>query len=645
MDGSEKKSTFADIDHQSVIMIKFTSAKSLLSLALMLTSLVASADKLTGTVMGSDEWQAARSFDSNTSTYFLGDYPTTYNYVRNWVGLDLGERHVISRVGIFPATGRASACRFAVVQGANKPDFADALTIMVFKDALTSGEMNYLDVNTSRGFRYVRVVATNSQGGFAEVEFEGTPGEGNDSSFYQMTNLPLVSFVTPGMSQIVSKDDKHPGSYVSIVSDAGTKLLEDSLAQMKGRGNGSWTFPKKPFQIKFDKKQKPLDAPAKAKKWTLINNYGDRSLMRNKIAFEMSRAAGMEYTPYCAFVDVIYNGEYEGCYQLCDQVEAKEGRVEITEMLPEDTDGEALTGGYFIEIDAYASQETSWFESNRKIPVTIKAPDEDEIVREQTMYINDYFNKMEAALFSDDFIDEETGYRSYLDLESFLRYFIICELDGNIDSFWSVYMKKERGDDRFHVGPIWDVDLGFQNAGSPYPVDDMTDFLYTHNDASKANGMKEFVDRIVKEDPAAIAQMNMMWYELRMYGDFNYDYFATKIDEWAKELDESQKLNFTRWPILNQSVQKGQKIFGSYQGELNNIKSYLQARFPKLDKLFDLEATLAGVEGIEVDRELDGKEYPTEYFDLSGRRINASTLNPGLYIRRQGSRAEKILVK
>lgn len=622
----------------------FTPSRFIFPAALLLCALTGRADTLSGTVLGSSQTQAANCFDGNTSTYFLGGYPSTYNYVRNWAGLDLGESHVITRVGIRPAQGRTSACRFAVVQGASDENFSDALTIMVFKDALTDGKMNYLDVNTSRGFRYVRVVATNSQGYFAEIEFEGTKGEGDDSQFYQMTNLPLVSFVTPGMAQITSKDDKHPESYVSIVSDGGKKILEDNLAQMKGRGNGSWTFPKKPFQIKFNKKQKPLDATAKAKKWTLINNYGDRTLMRNKVAFEMSRVAGMEYTPYCRFVDVIYNGEYEGCYQLCDQVEVNPGRVEVTEMAPEDVEGEALTGGYFVEIDAYADQEISWFKSDRQIPVTIKSPDDDEIVKAQSLYIQDYFNKMEGALFSNDFTDEKTGYRQYLDLESFLRYFIICELDGNIDSFWSVYMKKDRSDDKFHVGPIWDVDLGFQNSGSPYPVDSMDDFLYTHKDASKANGMESFVSRIVKEDAKAIAQMNRMWYELRTNGDFNYDYFADKIDGWAKELDESQRLNFIRWPILNQSVQKGQKVFGSYQGEINNIKSYLKARFPKLDTLFELEKTLAGIEAIEADG-LDSTDYPTEYFDLSGRPVNASDLPAGLYLRRQGSRTEKIIIR
>lgn len=601
---------------------------------------MAQAEKLTGTVVGSDARQAANCFDGNNSTVFTGQYPTEYNYCRNWAGLDLGRKYVLKRVGIRPQNNRAEACRFAVVQGANKEDFSDALPIMVFKNELANGTMNYLDVNVSRAFRYVRVVATNSQGRFAEIEFYGEAGEGDDSQFYQLTNLPLVSFNTPYMAQIMSKDDKHDGSYIAIVSENGTKIIEDAAARMKGRGNGSWTFPKKPFQIKFDKKQKPLGAPAKAKKWTLINNYGDRSLMRNKVAFDMSREAGLAYTPFCTFVDVIYNGEYEGAYQLCDQVEVNPGRVDITEMEPTDTEGEALTGGYLIEVDAYADEEKSWFESNRRIPVTIKSPDEDEIVTAQSEYIADRFNELEAALFGKDFTDPDKGYRRYLDLESFLRYFIVCELDGNLDSFWSMYMWRDRGEQLFHVGPVWDVDLGFQNYGSPNPVDDMSDFLYTDYHASKAYGMEEFVSRIVKEDPAAKEQLARIWSDMRENGNFNYEFFEKRIDAYAEELAESQKLNFVRWPILNKSVQKDQKVFGSYEGEINNIKSFLQARFPKLDKL------IGRVElGAITMPDVDAPDAPVELFDLQGRKVNAETAMPGIYIERRGSATRKILVR
>ena len=143
--------------------------------------------------------------------------------------------------------------------------------------------------------------------------------------------------------------------------------------------------------MKFDEKQQLLDAPAKAKKWTLINNYGDKTLMRNILAFELSRRFGLAYTPYCHPVDVVLNGEYRGCYQLCDQIEVNKNRVNITEMEPEDVDLPELSGGYLIEVDAYASTEASHFYSTLGTPVTIKAPYDEDIVNAQTRYITDYW--------------------------------------------------------------------------------------------------------------------------------------------------------------------------------------------------------------------------------------------------------------
>ena len=94
-----------------------------------------------------------------------------------------------------------------------------------------------------------------------------------------------------------------------------------------------------------------VESPAKAKKWTLINNYGDKTLIRNNVAYEVSRRVGMPFTPWCRCVDVILNGEYRGNYQLTDQLTVDAHRVNIEEMMPEDCEGEALTGGYLVELD------------------------------------------------------------------------------------------------------------------------------------------------------------------------------------------------------------------------------------------------------------------------------------------------------
>lgn len=575
--------------------------------------------KLSGTIIGTElsgdaagnatttENTKEMAFDGDFNTYFkayISDDEWDYN--RTWVGLDLGEPHVITRIGFASRKMRSYKLQLAVVEGANEPDFSDAMPIYMIRDDKTpSGHMTYADINVSRGFRYVRFMSGPSAAcNFAEIEFYGHPGEGDDSQLFQLTNLPLVVVNTDGMRMMQSKDDK-VNSTVHIISDGGTSLLSKKDTECKGRGNASWNFPKKPMRLKFPKKQTVLpDAPAKCKKWTLINNYGDKSLMRNKIAFHMSRGIGLSYTPYCQFVDLIFNGEYQGCYQLCDQVEVNPGRVEITEMTPDDIEGEALTGGYFIEIDAYANQEASWFESLRGIPVTIKSPDDDEITPEQSAYIKDYFNKFETAVFTYWFTSETTGYRKYLNLDSFLQYFIVGELDGNTDYFWSIYMSKERGEEKFVVGPVWDVDLGFDNDYRTYPIANKTDFIYRSGGSVASSAVKRLVDRILVSDTKARERLKYLWSDVRVNRHYNPTYYCKLVDRYAEQLAQSQELNFKRWNILGECVHMNPAVSGSYEGEVQRVKDYLNERFAQLDRIIgtvEVEVTNPDIDQEELE--------------------------------------------
>lgn len=575
--------------------------------------------KLSGTIIGTElsgdaagnatttENTKEMAFDGDFNTYFkayISDDEWDYN--RTWVGLDLGEPHVITRIGFASRKMRSYKLQLAVVEGANEPDFSDAMPIYMIRDDKTpSGHMTYADINVSRGFRYVRFMSGPSAAcNFAEIEFYGHPGEGDDSQLFQLTNLPLVVVNTDGMRMMQSKDDK-VNSTVHIISDGGTSLLSKKDTECKGRGNASWNFPKKPMRLKFPKKQTVLpDAPAKCKKWTLINNYGDKSLMRNKIAFHMSRGIGLSYTPYCQFVDLIFNGEYQGCYQLCDQVEVNPGRVEITEMTPDDIEGEALTGGYFIEIDAYANQEASWFESLRGIPVTIKSPDDDEITPEQSAYIKDYFNKFETAVFTYGFTSETTGYRKYLNLDSFLQYFIVGELDGNTDYFWSIYMSKERGEEKFVVGPVWDVDLGFDNDYRTYPIAGMNDYIYRSGGSVASSAVKRLVDRILVSDTKARERLKYLWSDARVNRHYNPTYYCKLVDRYAEQLAQSQELNFKRWNILGKYVHMNPAVSGSYEGEVQRVKDYLNGRFAQLDRIIgtvEVEVTNPDIDQEELE--------------------------------------------
>lgn len=578
------------------------------------------------------------AFDGKLDTYFA-----SYERSHTWCGLDLGTQHVITRVGWSPRNDSNGPKRvvLAVIEGANEPDFSDGMPIYLVQEAGRIGEITYADVNVTRGFRYVRYIGPNdARCNIAEVEFYGYEGEGTDSCFYQATRLPLVSIHVEKDKDPIDKVNDLT-SIISIVSEEGTQLLQEP-GSIRLRGNASMNFPKKPYRIKFEKKQRVLDAPAKAKKWTLINNYGDKTLMRNMLAFEISRRMGMEYTPFCHPVDVIVNGEYKGCYQLCDQIEVNKNRVNIEEMDSSCVAGSELSGGYMIEVDAYATDEPLYFYSSRNCPVTIKYPDDEDIVQKQVDYIRSRYNAMENRIFATNYTSEKGGYRDYLDLESFLKHFLVGELSGNTDTYWSVYMYKHRDDPLFYTGPVWDFDLAFENDNRTYPIVNKSDYIY-RSGGSYAGNMKSFVDRIVISDAKAKKTLSELWSYARNDNELTAEAMEELIHEWAEDMDQSQKLNFTRWPIMNQWVHQNPKIWGSYEAEVKNVIDYLNKRFAWMDKKVGYDPNITSVDIAEND--VDWSD--AKWYDLSGKLTNRTNayLSPGVYILRKGDSSRKVIIQ
>lgn len=534
--------------------------------------------KLSGTIIGTaysvDYSSGQKSTTVNTRhNVFDGDFETYFaSYERSgtWVGLDLGSKHIITKIGYSPRITQPHRVELALIEGANKPDFSDALPIYMIRQTAPERKMTYSETSCSRGFRYVRYVSPNDvRCNLAELEFYGYEDEGDDSQLYQLTNLPTVIINTENAQEIVSKENEI-SSNVYIISENGTNLLSTSETGVRGRGNASWDqFPKKPYRLKFKSKQSPLGAPASAKKWTLISNYSDKSLMRNILAFEASRRIGQAYTPYCHPVDVIVNGEYRGCYQLCDQVEAAEGRVPAKD-------------GYLIEIDAYAWKEVSAFWSWKGTPVTIKHPDEDDITDAQRNHIESFFNQMETAALGSDFADPEKGYRKYLDLESFLRNLLVGDFCGNTDLLWSVYMYKDAADGKLYTGPTWDHDLSFDNDYRSHPINNNNDFIFLTVPSPASDAVREMTRKIVKEDPQAKQMLAELWTEA--YENGSLKTLPDYLDQTYLLLQESQELNFKRWKILNQQVHMNFQALGSYEAEVQFVKKCIEERLVKFDQ-------------------------------------------------------------
>lgn len=575
----------------------------------------------------------ANVFDGNLDTYYAS-YQRSYT----WVGLDLGTPHVITRVGWSPRNDGVGPNRvkLAVIEGANRSDFLDAVPLYLIDQAGIIGEMQYADIAVSKGFRYVRYVGpSDARCNIAELAFYGTPGEGDESQFYLPSGLPLVIINTEDAVEPYDKEHDIP-SYVRIIDTDNTYVMDEATSRL--RGNASTQFPKKPYRIKFESKQQPLNATAKAKKWTLINNYGDKTLMRNLLAFHISQQMGMPYTPYGRAVDVMLNGEYKGCYQLCDQIEVNKNRVNIDEMETSDISGENLTGGYLWEIDAYAYEEKSWFTSNHNIPVTIKSPDEDEITPEQTNYLKNYFNQMESDVYGVDFADEVKGWRRLLDENTFLTHFLIGELSGNTDTYWSVYQYKKRGNEKIYTGPVWDFDIAFDNDYRTYPLNNKSEFVCLSG-GSVAGDMGNFVRRIIIQDSKTIPQLRQIWGNARNSG-ITEDDLCMWIDSLAMEIDHSQTLNFMRWDILNKQEHMNPVARGSFANEVNYLKEYIAKRIQWMDKRLgythtDVQQPIFIDEGFEV-------------WDILGRPIyrgkELPVLDRGLYIVKHNGKTEIITI-
>jgi hypothetical protein len=542
---------------------------------------------LTGKIIGYDicgerVHPVEDAFDNNLNTYFMS-CPT----FGNWIGLDLKEKYIIAKIVYSPRmdSDYGDRLQLGVFEGANSPDFGDAIPLFMIQGT-TGQQLTEQIIHCSKGFRYVRFVfpyAQTEDGSsyMSELKFYGYKGEGDNSKLPQVTNLPTVSIHTVDVQDITSKEEYVKG-IISIISNDGTKLFTDST-EIRGRGNSSWSFPKKPYRIKLYNKAQLLSLPANAKSWTLINNYGDKTLMRNMLAFDFSRRLEMPYTSPAEPVDVFLNGDYKGCYQLSDQIEVRENRVDVEEMKKSDVSGANLTGGYLIEIDAYYESEPKTFISrNYSMPVTIKSPDSDDIVSEQENYIADYFNKFVDAVFADNYTDPQNGFRKYMDVETFLRHFLVGEYSGNTDTYWSVYMSKKRNEDKFTFGPVWDFDLAFENDDRTYPVNDKTDWMY-RSGGNCAGATRDFVDRIMS-DHEMFNRLKEIYFTYRDSDIISAEVLLKVVDDYALLLEQSQQLNFKRWPILDQQVHQNPEIYYTYEAEVNNVKNYIEKRIEWLDR-------------------------------------------------------------
>lgn len=392
--------------------------------------------------------------------------------------------------------------------------------------------------------------------------------------------VPVLRIRTEFSAPVVSKDEYLNATYTLEDKDGtyGPKSLSGNL-QIRGRGNSTWGNPKKPYKLKLEEKTELLGMPGN-KDWALMANYSDKSLLRNRTAMKLSEICGMSWTPKMVSVEVYLNSEYLGVYDLCEHKEVAKNKVNIDIVKDTDNSGEAVTGGYYFEMEQNVDEPVCWW-TWKGVPMMFISPQYP--TSEQQEYVKDYFYRFEQALFGNEFSSATKGYANYIDVDSFVNYFIIQELSKNVDGNLrkSTFMTKERGG-KLEMYHVWDFDLAFGNA----------DYF----DGGVGNGPNNWWIKSygcqgyhtgwywrLFQDSGFVTKVKLRWKELKPQLDLVPEY----IDFWAAELQDAPTRNFNKWKILNQYVWPNVKVPGSYKGEVEYLKEFYTQRLNWINENID----------------------------------------------------------
>lgn len=275
---------------------------------------------------------------------------------------------------------------------------------------------------------------------------------------YDRKNLPIISITTETGKDVTSKDT-YIGATVSVCNTGNVDWeLSGAAAEIKGRGNGTWTYNKKSYRLRFDQKQQLLGlGTAEDRTWILMANHADRSMLRNYLAIDLiNRIPDMEFNNSARHVEVYLNGAYHGVYMLAEQIQVDAHRVDIGQNTL--ADPEAEDAGFLVEMDEYANEETNYFYVEGKSYLV-----KNDILNDaQFDYIRNYISDVDAAIRAGDRDTLET----LVDLDSFVNGYIVEELFKNLDAGWSSFYMHKKPGEKMVFGPFWDFDLAAGNNSS-----------------------------------------------------------------------------------------------------------------------------------------------------------------------------------
>ena len=455
---------------------------------------------------------------------------------------------------------------------------------------------------------------------------------GGDTASAQMffSELPVVYIDTEGGQAITSKEEYIDATLTvqgNEVYNSKTTKLYSGATEIRGRGNSTWSQPKKPYRLKLDKKTDLLGM-GKSKHWVLLANYLDESLQRNALAYNLSGSMGMEQMS-TVFVDVVLNGDFVGNYQLCENIRVDPTRVDIfdwesfaedsaaviadAEGMDKDTADElegymaeesmdwitsgsftfggttyklsdypeieipSITGGYLLELDEYYD-EVSKFRTDSNQPIMFKNPEFVGTNKDMIGYVQDYVQAFEDAVQADSYTayyDGETlHYSELFDMDALVDYWLINEIFFNEElNKKSTYMYKDI-DGLMYMGPIWDMDWSSGGEGQTYHTEQWATRYYSTN--AQANSWYKYLI----QDPYFIVKAQERYWEIR--NDQVTDMLA-ELDSNEQLLKTSAKANGERWGYSSDYS----KYVGNLRNWLNTHLSWMDTQMATQESLWN----------------------------------------------------------
>ena len=419
----------------------------------------------------------------------------------------------------------------------------------------------------------------------------------------ESSELPIVLINTLDQ-QIVNEPKIHAlmeikyngAGNLTSVSDPANVYAGDIGIELRGASSNG--YPQQPYAVETRdaagaENDVPLLDMPEEHDWVLLSNYNDRSLVRNPLAFHLSQGMG-QYAPRTHLCEVLIDSVYKGIYLLGEKVKRDNGRVNIAKLTGLETSGDDLTGGYILQQN-YWDANTS-FQSNFSpidhpgfdVHFVYEYPKPDTIADEQRTYIAAFVDSLETALYSPAFTDPELGYRKFMDVPSFISYFLVNEVARSNDGFKkSVFFHKDKNSNggKLKAGPVWDFDWAWKNlyGCSLFEATDGSGWAHLINDCPTDNYSAGWYVRLL-QDPAFADELRCAYAAYRTTVLDTVTMFAY-IDSIADRVQYAQARHFQKWPILGISGPAPEvgAIANTYSAELDTLKAWITRRLAWLD--------------------------------------------------------------